>query len=112
MKVALGKFKTVLKEAAVTNLSLGNIIKLISENSTTKEEKQEIIARFGQEARTIEESKNLYESISRELKKRNTMNINEDKQFTANGSQQINETTIYQSKDLLDTLDLMNRICR
>ena len=112
LKVALGKFKTVLKEAAVTNLSLGNIIKLISENSTTKEEKQEIIARFGQEARTIEESKNLYESISRELKKRNTMNINEDKQFTANGSQQINETTIYQSKDLLDTLDLMNRICR
>lgn len=112
LKAALGKFKTVLQEAAVTNLSLGNIIKLISENSTTKEEKQEIIARFGKECKTIEESKNLYESISRELQKRNTMNINEDKQFTTNGSQQINETTIYKSKDLDDTLDLMNRVCR
>lgn len=112
LKSALGKFKTVLQEAAVTNLSLGNIIKLISENSTTKEEKQEIIARFGKECKTIEESKNLYESISRELQKRNTMNINEDKQFTTNGSKQINETTIYKSKDIDDTLDLMNRVCR
>jgi len=111
LKVALNKFKDVLKEAAVTNMNLGQIIKLISENSTTRDEKQEIIARFGKEATTIEESKKLYASINNELKKKNTLNINEEKQFTAEGSKEINETKIYQSKDLMNTLDLMHRIC-
>lgn len=112
LKSALGKFKSVLQEAAVTNVNLGQIIKLISENSTTKDEKKEIISRFGTEAKTIEQSKSLYESISRELKKNNKMSIDEDKQFTANGSKMINETQIYQSKDLLDSLDLMHRLCK
>ena len=112
LKGALNKFKTVLQEAAVTNVNLGQIIKLISENSTTKDEKKEIIARFGNEAKTIEQSKSLYESISRELKKNNKMTIEEDKQFTANSSKMINETQIYQSKDLLDSLDLMHRLCK
>ena len=85
---------------------------MISENSTTKEEKQEIIARFGKEAKTVEQSKSLYESISRDLKKNNTMNINEDKQFTTNGSKMINETQIYQSQDLMESLDLMHRLCK
>lgn len=112
LKAALNKFKTVLEEAAVTNVNLGQIIKLISENSTTKEEKQEIIARFGKEAKTVEQSKSLYESISRDLKKNNTMNINEEKQFTTNGSKMINETQIYQSQDLMESLDLMHRLCK
>lgn len=116
LKKALSKFKTVLQEAAVTNVNLGQIIKLISENSTTKAEKQEIIERFGKEAKTVEQSKSLYESISRELKKNNVnnnnINLNEDRQFTTNGSKMINETQIYQSKDLLDSLDLMHRLCK
>ena len=112
LKAALDKFKTVLEEAAVTNVSLGQIIKLISENSTTKDEKQEIIARFGKECKTVEQSKQLYETISRELKKNNTMNINEEKQFTTNSSKMINETQIYQSKDLMESLDLMHRLCK
>ena len=33
---------TSLKEAAVTNCNLAQIVKLISENSTTQEEKKEI----------------------------------------------------------------------
>lgn len=112
LKEALGKFKNVLQEASVVNVNLGQIIKLISENSTTKEEKQEIIERFGNEAKTVSDSKKLYETISRELQKKNTMSINEDKQFTTNSSKMINETQIYQSKDLLDSLDLMHRLCK
>ncbi len=112
LKGALNKFKSVLEEAAVTNVNLGQIIKLISENSTTKDEKQEIIARFGKEAKTVEQSKHLYESISRELKKNNTMNINEEKQFTANNSKMINETQIYKSQDIMESLDLMHRLCK
>lgn len=112
LKSALNKFKGVLQEAAVVNVNLGQIIKLISENSTTKAEKQEIIERFGSEAKTVEQSKQLYESISKELKKNNTMNISEEKQFTTNSSKMINETQIYKSKDLLDSLDLMHRLCK
>ena len=40
------------------------------------------------------------------------MNINEEKQFTANGSTKINETPIYKSQEVENTLDLMNRLCR
>ena len=112
LKSALGKFKNVLEEAAVTNVNLGQIIKLISENTTSQDEKKEIIARFGKEAKTVEQSKNLYESISRDLQKKNTMNLDEGKQYGVEGSKQINETQIYQSKDLLDSLDLMHRLCK
>ena len=111
LKSALTKFKTVLQEAAVTNYNLGQIVKLISENTTSKDEKKEIINRFS-EAKSIEQSKQLFESISCELQKKSTMNINEEKQFTANSSKMINETQIYKSKDLLDSLDLMHRLCK
>ena len=112
LKNALGKFKNVLKEAAVTNVNLGQIIKLISENTTSQDEKKEIIARFGKEAKTVQQSKNLYEAISRDLQKKGKLNINEDRQFGVNGSKQINETQIYQSQDLLESLDLMHKICK
>lgn len=113
LKMALTQFKKVLQEAAVTNVNLGKIIKLFSENSTTKNEKKEIIEKFAREAKTIEQSEKIYEAISYELQKTNTMDsINEEKQFTTNSSKMINETQIYQSKDLIDTLDLMHRICK
>lgn len=111
LKQALNKFRNVLQEAAVTNVNLGQIIKLISENSTSQDEKKEIIARFGKEAKTVEQSKNLYESISNELKKANKMNLTENS-LTVNGSKQINETPIYKSNDLMESLDLMHRLCK
>lgn len=112
LKTALGKFKSVLEEAAVTNVNLGQIIKLISENTTSQDEKKEIIARFGREAQTVEQSKALYESISRDLQKNKKLDITESKQYGAESSKRINETQIYQSKDLLDSLDLMHKICK
>ena len=111
LKQALGKFRNVLQEAAVTNMNLGQIIKLISENSTSQDEKKEIIARFGKEAKTIEQSKNLYESISNDLKKANKMNLTESN-LSATGSKKINETPIYKSNDLMESLDLMHRLCK
>ena len=111
LKQALGKFRNVLQEAAVTNMNLGQIIKLISENSTSQDEKKEIIARFGKEAKTIEQSKNLYESISNALKKANKMNLTEST-LSATGSKKINETPIYKSNDLMESLDLMHRVCK
>ena len=110
LKNTLGDIMKSLKEAAVTNHNLAQIVKLISENTTSQDEKKEIIARFAKEGKTIEASKNLYESISNDLKKSNKMNITEDKSLTVEGSKKINETTIYKSEDLLGSLDLMHRV--
>ena len=110
LKRALDQFKGVLKEAAVTNVNLGQIIKLLSENATSTDEKKEIIARFGKEAKTVKESRNLYESISRELKQKNKINISAPEVITE--EKKVNETRIYKSDDLLSSLDLMHRLCK
>ena len=112
LKATLTDVMTSLKEAAVTNHNLGMIIKLISENSTTHDEKKEMISRFSNEAKTVEASKNLYESISRDLQKSKKMNITEEASLTVEGSKKINETKIYQSPDVLDSLDLMHRMMK
>ena len=112
LKGALTTIMEELKNAAVTNKNLANIIKLVTENTTSQDEKNEIITRFAKEAKTVEQSQSLYESLSRDLKKANKMNITENKSLTVNGSKQINETTIYKSPDVLDSLDLMHRMMK
>ena len=112
LKETLNTVMTSLKEAAVTNHNLAQIIKLISENSTTKEEKEEIIRKFANEAKTIDASKTLYESISNDLKKTKKMNITEDKNLSVESSKKINETPIYKSQDIMESLDLMHRMMK
>jgi hypothetical protein len=112
LKQYLSEFKKTLSEAVITNVNLGQIVKLVIENTTTQEEKQDIVKRFSTEAKTIEQSKSLFETISRELKKNDKINENLDKQFTTNGSKKVNETTVYTSPDLLASLNLMNKICK
>lgn len=114
IKKLLSEMKDKLYNAAVTNKNLGQIIKLMTENTTTRDEKIDIIKRFGNEAKTISESDKLYESISNELKKvKKTNNINMiDRNLTENNKNttSINETKIYQSKDLLESINLMHRV--
>lgn len=112
LKGALTDVMKSLKEAAVTNHNLGMIIKLISENTTSQDEKMEIISKFTNEAKTVDASKRLYESLSKDLKKSNKMNITEEKSLTVEGSKKINETSIYKSQDMLDSLDLMHRMMK
>ena len=112
LKTTLTDLMEQLKKVSVTNHNLAQIIKLVSENTTSKDEKKEIINRFKNEGKTIEASQALYESISRELQKTNKMNITEEKSLTVEGSQKINETPIYKSQDLLDSLDLMHRMMK
>lgn len=111
LKGTLTEMLSSLKQAAVTNHNLCSMIKLYSENSTTQEEKNEILERF-KKTKTIDESKALYETISDELKKAPKMSISENKNLSVEGSQKINETKIYQSQDLLSSLDLMHRMMR
>ena len=75
------------------------------------EKKKEIIARFGNEAKTVDASNTLFESISRDLKKKSKMNIDESREYAVNENK-INETQIYRSNDILNSLDLMHRICK
>ena len=114
LKGTLTSVMAMLKEAAVTNLNLGQIVKLISENSTTKDEKKEIVNRFMNEAKTEEQSWALYKTLSNDLKKSTRMDINENagSNLTADDKSKINETKIYLSQDMLDSLDLMHRVSK
>ena len=114
LKGRLVEIMQMLKEAAVTNRSLGNIIKLVTENATTQDEKQNIYNRFKNEAKTVADSDKLYESLTQELKSSKKFNMNEstDKSLTVEDSQHINETKIYRSSDVLDSLDLMHRVMK
>jgi hypothetical protein len=109
LKETLLSLKKNLSEAYVTNVNLGKITKLFLENTTSQTEKADIINRFSNEAKTVEQSNALYESIKRELNKNvNTqMNINES--MTKANAETINETT-YKSAELLKSIDLMNRM--
>ncbi|MBP5458054.1 MAG: hypothetical protein J6Y37_16320 [Paludibacteraceae bacterium] len=105
------QIKTKLQEAIVVNSSLGNIVKIITENSTTKEEKKSIINRFN-DVRTVNEGKRLYKTITEELKASSVSRkpsqdaINESRE----NDNRLVETAIYQSDDLPKMLNLMERL--
>lgn len=111
LKEAVLAIRKNLSEAYVTNANLGKITRLFLENTTSQAEKVEIVNRFTNEAKTIEQSKALYESINRELKKPGKMaTITESTSATAKGSQPLNEAKNSGSPDLIKTIDLMNRV--
>lgn len=110
LKEAILAIRKNLSEAYVTNANLGKITKLFLENTTSQSEKIDIVNRFSNEAKTIEQSKALYESIKRELNKTNTATLNINESVTANGSKSLNEDKVYKSADLLKTIDFMNRV--
>lgn len=97
-----------LQEAYMTNVNLGKITKLFLENVTTQAEKLNIVERFSNEAKTPKQAQALYESISKQLTK-NTENaeILENKETEKTS---VNENKVYKSQDLLNTIDLMNRV--
>lgn len=110
-KQALGMFRDKLKENAVLNNNLAKYVKLVTENATTKNEKIEILKRFSNEANTIESGNNLYESIQRSLSGNQKNEINIDKQFSVQSQpKKLDEQVIYQSKDLMETIGLINRM--
>lgn len=114
LKQIAEKIKTRLSEACVINASLGKIIKLVTENSTTRDEKIDIVERFNA-VKDVNEANALYETISQELRKAHKINnvgntING--QLSESKKHDIIETAMYESKDLSDTLSLMERLNR
>ena len=95
---ALKQFRDKLNEVAVFNSNLTYSVRLFTENTTTKEEKLDIIKRFD-EAKTLRESKNVYKSLVKEISTKAPIKesiddkLNESK--TSGSATQITESKVY-----------------
>jgi hypothetical protein len=113
------QIKQQLSEAVLINASLAKVIKLMTENATSRGEKINILNRFNK-VKSLDECKSLYEQISNELKQSHSVNNNNnglfDKQLTENKGENKNmivETNMLnQSEDLKQILDLNERLMR
>ena len=109
LKETVAKVSKIMKEAVQVNVNLGHIVRLMVENTTTKSEKEDIVKRFNN-VKTNEEAKNLYESISSELKKTHST-IMTEQATTVEGSKKINESKIYdEPNSVRDMMRRMNMI--
>ena len=114
MKSIIPQLNKKLMESMVINASMGYIVRLLNENSTTVDEKKQISERFTK-VNTLEESKKLYETISAELKqvnKRNNVNgiINSQLAEGKQAKQSLVETTMYKSEKANEALNFMKRL--
>jgi hypothetical protein len=97
IKSTLKEHKEKLYNIAVMNANLGHINKLFVEQSTTKEEKLQIVKKFAQ-ANSIEESKKLFTNLNEEFSnKLDTMSIIENKvsKTITSGASKLTESTAY-----------------
>lgn len=114
MKSIIPELHKKLMESMVINASMGYIVRLLNENSTTVDEKKQISERFTK-VNTLEESKKLYETISDELRSVNKTNnvngiINSQLAEGKQAKQSLVETTMYKSEKVNDALDFMKRL--
>lgn len=106
LKETINKVSKIMKEAVQVNVNLGHIVRLMVENTTSKQEKEDIIRRFNT-VKSNEEAKNLFESISSELKKSHSTIVTEQA-TTVQDSKKINESKIYEEPN--GVLDMMKRM--
>ena len=114
MKAIIPELQKKLMESMVINSSMGYIVRLLNENSTSIDEKKEISARFSK-VNTLDESKQLYQTISEELKKVNKSNningiFNSQLAESKQAKQSLVETTMYKSEKVNEALDFMKRL--
>jgi len=110
LKESLKELKNTLIEARVTNANLAKITRLFVENTVSQTEKIDIVNRFSNEAKTLEQSKALYESIDKSLKNRKQLTVESTSPSTVENKKVVNEVKETRPKDLLETLDLIRRI--
>jgi hypothetical protein len=114
MKSIVPELTKKLNESMVINASMGYIVRLLNENSTSQEEKKQISERFTK-VNSLEEGKKLYETISAELKNVGRTNnvkgiINSQLAEGKQNKQNLVETTMYKSEEVNKTLDFMKRL--
>jgi len=100
---ALKEFRNKLNEVAVFNSNLTYAVRLFTENTTTREEKVDIIKRFD-DVKTLKESKATYKQLVKEISKKSPIKesiddkINQTK--TSGSSTLINESKVYVNPEL------------
>ena len=109
LKEALGLFRDKLKENAVLNNNLGKYVKLVTENTTNKNEKVSILERY-QNVKSIEEGNQLFETIQKELSTNKKPSLAEEKKFTTEPSKLIKEQVMYESDELGKIRGLMSKL--
>ena len=114
LRSIMAQFKEKLDEAVVINSCLAKATKLFTENSTTREEKINILNRFNK-VHTINESKALYNQISGELKNAHSVNNNLlNNQLTeakgTNKNMIVETNMLGASEELRRILDLQDRM--
>ena len=114
LRSIMAQFKEKLDEAVVINSCLAKATKLFTENSTTREEKINILNRFNK-VRSINESKALYNQISGELKNAHSVNNNLlNNQLTeakgTNKNMIVETNMLGASEELRRILDLQDRM--
>lgn len=114
MKSIIPSLNKKLMESMVINASMGYVVRLLNENTTTVDEKKQITERFNK-VNTLEEGKKLYETISEELRRLNKRNnvdgiINSQLAEGKQRKQNLVETTMYRSEKVNQTLDFMKRL--
>ena len=95
------------------NSNLTYVTKILTEHSTTKAEKQNIIKRFD-EVTNLKESKKLYKTIANELETRKPIAESVEKKIikeaATSTSKQLNESTAYVDPSTKRIMDLINRV--
>lgn len=112
-RTALKEFRNKLVETVVFNSNLTYVTKILTEHSTTKAEKQNIIKRFD-EVTNLKESKKLYKTIANELETRKPIAESVEnkiiKEAATGTSKQLNESTAYVDPSTKRIMDLINRV--
>lgn len=113
-KEALKAFRKQLVESVVFNSNLTYTVRLLSEHSTTKAEKESILKRFDSEVTNLLESKKLYHTIANELSARKsiteTVGNKIIKEVATGTSRQLNEATAYVDPSTQRIKDLIKRV--
>jgi hypothetical protein len=101
---ALKQFRTKLNEVAVFNSNLTYAVRLFTENTTTKEEKVDIIKRFD-DVKSLKESKNVYRQLINEISKKSPIKESIDEKLnvtktSGSAETKINESQVYVNPEL------------
>jgi len=113
-KSAIKNLKGQLQEVALFTSNLTYAVKLMTENSTTKDEKLDILKRFDS-AKTLTESREIFNSMENlfNTSKKNVEKTIEEtvlKGTKTSGASNLNETTAYQNPQISRMLDIIGKI--
>jgi hypothetical protein len=92
---ALKQFRQKLQEVAVFNSNLAHVVRLFTENTTTKEEKVDIVKRMD-EATTLKESKIMFKTLEKELQ-----TVKSKKTIQESVDDKVNKTASTGSKEII-----------